>query len=161
MRSTSWETLGWEKYKLESRLPGEISTHCGRKRRRTKDPFHQNLTYCPSLTTSLEQSLRATGGAVHQAVVLILPQIKLNSQLSRCASFLVDNPNGIHSLIRSFSNGSRFDLSSTSVFTILLTHRNGIRFPPCSELWRNSFTNVWETDYSWKEQLKWNIIYRD
>ena len=24
MQSTSWETLGWEKHKLESRLPGEI-----------------------------------------------------------------------------------------------------------------------------------------
>ena len=26
MQSTSWEMLGWMKYKLESRLPGEIST---------------------------------------------------------------------------------------------------------------------------------------
>ena len=25
MQNTSWETLGWKKYKLESRLPGEIS----------------------------------------------------------------------------------------------------------------------------------------
>ena len=25
MQSTSWETLGWTKHKLESRLPGEIS----------------------------------------------------------------------------------------------------------------------------------------
>ena len=25
MHSTSWEMLGWKKYKLESRLPGEIS----------------------------------------------------------------------------------------------------------------------------------------
>ena len=25
MQSTSWETLGWKKLKLESRLPGEIS----------------------------------------------------------------------------------------------------------------------------------------
>ena len=25
MQSTSWETLGWKKRKLESRLPGEIS----------------------------------------------------------------------------------------------------------------------------------------
>ena len=24
MQSTSWETLGWRKHKLESRLPGEI-----------------------------------------------------------------------------------------------------------------------------------------
>ena len=26
MQSTSWEMLGWKKHKLESRLPGEIST---------------------------------------------------------------------------------------------------------------------------------------
>ena len=26
MQSTSWEILGWMKHKLESRLPGEIST---------------------------------------------------------------------------------------------------------------------------------------
>ena len=25
VQSTSWETLGWKKHKLESRLPGEIS----------------------------------------------------------------------------------------------------------------------------------------
>ena len=25
MQSTSWETLGWKKHKLESRLPGEVS----------------------------------------------------------------------------------------------------------------------------------------
>ena len=25
IQSTSWETLGWRKHKLESRLPGEIS----------------------------------------------------------------------------------------------------------------------------------------
>ena len=25
MQDTSWETLGWKKHKLESRLPGEIS----------------------------------------------------------------------------------------------------------------------------------------
>ena len=27
MQSTSWETLGWKKHKLESRLPGEIINH--------------------------------------------------------------------------------------------------------------------------------------
>ena len=27
MQSTSWETLGWKKHKLESRLPGEISVN--------------------------------------------------------------------------------------------------------------------------------------
>ena len=25
MQSTSWETLGWKKHKLESRLPGDIN----------------------------------------------------------------------------------------------------------------------------------------
>ena len=25
MQSTSWETLGWKKHKLESRVPGEIN----------------------------------------------------------------------------------------------------------------------------------------
>ena len=29
--STSWETLGWKKHKLESRLPGEISITSGRQ----------------------------------------------------------------------------------------------------------------------------------
>ena len=29
MQSTSWETLGWRKHKLESRLPGEISITSG------------------------------------------------------------------------------------------------------------------------------------
>ena len=39
---------------------------------------------------TLEHSLRAIWDAVFQATVLILPQIKLNSQFSSCASFLVD-----------------------------------------------------------------------
>ena len=29
MQSTSWETMGWTKHKLESRLPGEISITSG------------------------------------------------------------------------------------------------------------------------------------
>ena len=29
MQSTSWETLGWMKHKLESRLPGEIAVTSG------------------------------------------------------------------------------------------------------------------------------------
>ena len=49
--------------------------------------LHQNLLYWLSPSTSLEQFLRAIWGAVFWAVVLILPQIKLNSQLSSCASF--------------------------------------------------------------------------
>ena len=49
MQSISWETLGWKKHKLESRLPGEISVtsdmqmtpHYGRKWRRTKEPLDE------------------------------------------------------------------------------------------------------------------------
>ena len=41
-------------------------------------------------TASWEQSLRALRGAVSRAAALILPQIKLNSQLSSCASFSID-----------------------------------------------------------------------
>ena len=39
------------------------------------------LTFPP---TSLEQFLRAIGGAVSQAVVFILPKMKFNSQLTLC-----------------------------------------------------------------------------
>ena len=50
-------------------------------------PFTK-ITYILSLPlTSLEQFLRAIIGAVSQAAVLILPQWKLNSQLS-CCTFL-------------------------------------------------------------------------
>ena len=49
MQSTSWETLGWKKHKLESRLPEEISitsdmqmTHPnGRKQRGAKEPLDE------------------------------------------------------------------------------------------------------------------------
>ena len=61
-------------------------------------PKSHQLTFPPRLSfelfsssaTSLEQFLRAGRGAVSQAAVLILLQIKLNSQLSGCASFSVD-----------------------------------------------------------------------
>ena len=50
MQSTSWETLGWMKHKLESRLPREISITSDmqmtpllrRKWRTTKDPFDES-----------------------------------------------------------------------------------------------------------------------
>ena len=50
MQSTSWETLGWKKHKLESRLLGEISITSdmqmtlpyGRKWRRTKEPLDES-----------------------------------------------------------------------------------------------------------------------
>ena len=49
-QSTSWERLGWKKHKLESRLPGEISTTsdrqmippCGRKQRRTRESLDES-----------------------------------------------------------------------------------------------------------------------
>ena len=52
---------------------------------------HQNLIYWLSPTAALEQSLRAIWDAASRAAVLILPQIKLNSQLSSCTSFFVDS----------------------------------------------------------------------
>ena len=49
MQSTSWETLGWKKHKLESRLPGEISitsdtqiTPSLCRKRRTKEPLDES-----------------------------------------------------------------------------------------------------------------------
>ena len=50
MQSSQWETLGWMKHKLESRLPGEMLIpqicrwhHCyGRKWRRTKEPLDES-----------------------------------------------------------------------------------------------------------------------
>ena len=49
-QSTSWETLGWMKHKLESRLPGETSITSdtqiwhpsGRKQRRTKELLEES-----------------------------------------------------------------------------------------------------------------------
>ena len=50
MQSTSWETLGWKKHKLASRLPGEISItldmqmapHLWHTGKRTKEPLDEN-----------------------------------------------------------------------------------------------------------------------
>ena len=50
MQSTSWETLGWKKHKLESRLLGKISNpqicrwhhSYGRKWKRTKEPLDES-----------------------------------------------------------------------------------------------------------------------
>ena len=49
--------------------------------------LHQNLIYWLSPTATLERSLRAIWDATSWAAALILPQIKLNSQLSSCTSF--------------------------------------------------------------------------
>ena len=56
-------------------------------------PLHQNLIYGLSPTAALEQSLRAIWDAASWAAVLILPQIKLNSQLPSCTSFSADRSN--------------------------------------------------------------------
>ena len=49
MQSTSWETLGWMKHKLESRLPGEIPitsdtqmTPLFGRKGRTKEPLDES-----------------------------------------------------------------------------------------------------------------------
>ena len=45
VQSTSWETLGWRKHKLESRLPGEISITSDMQ---MTPPLWQNLPFlCP------------------------------------------------------------------------------------------------------------------
>ena len=53
----------------------------------TELSLHQNLICWPYPTATLEQSLRAIWEAASLAVVLILPQMKLNSQLSSCTFF--------------------------------------------------------------------------
>ena len=47
----------------------------------------------PPTTTSLKQFFRVIWGAVSQAAILILPQIKFNLQLSHCAMFFFLNVN--------------------------------------------------------------------
>ena len=49
-------------------------------------PLHQNHIYWPP-PTSVEHFLRAIWEAVSRAILFILPQIKLNSQLLHCAFF--------------------------------------------------------------------------
>ena len=51
----------------------------------------QSLIYWLSPKAALEKSLRAIWDAASRAAVLILPQIKLNSQLSSCTAFFVDS----------------------------------------------------------------------
>jgi len=49
MQSTSWETLGWKKHKLESRLPGEISITSDMQM--TPLLWQSMKLYCPSLVS--------------------------------------------------------------------------------------------------------------
>ena len=77
----------------------------------TYSPFTK-ITYILSFpSTSLEQSLRAIGGAVSWAAVLILPQIKLNLQLLCCAIVLVDTCQSV--ALKSFSYRSCCFIDST------------------------------------------------
>ena len=67
MQSTSWETLGWMKHKLESRLPGEMSVSSdmhisrwhhphGRKWRGTTKPLDENeIGECKSWLKTQDQ----------------------------------------------------------------------------------------------------------
>ena len=50
-------------------------------------PSPKPYIYWLSPTAALEQSLRAVWDAASRAAVLILPPVKLNSQLSSCTSF--------------------------------------------------------------------------
>ena len=54
-------------------------------------PSPQSHIYWPSPPTFLGPFLRAIWNAASQAIVLILPQIKFDSQLSHCAFFSVDS----------------------------------------------------------------------
>ena len=48
MQSTSWETLGWRKHKLESRLPGEYAddtTLVAESEEEIKKPLDESETY--------------------------------------------------------------------------------------------------------------------
>ena len=120
-------------------------------------PLHQNLIYCLSLTAALEQSLRAIWDAASQAAVLILPQIKLNSQLSSCTSFLVDRlevfcltyRNFHFYLIRYFSVFSLLTLLSLQNLTELLIN-SIINFYFCVIFW--FYIYIFTAAYS----LRWN-----
>ena len=46
MQSTSWETLGWKKHKLETRLPGEIS-------------ITSDMQMTPTLMAEIEEELKS------------------------------------------------------------------------------------------------------
>ena len=57
------------------------------------------LTFGP---VSLQQFLRAIWNTVSQAIVLILPPIKLNSQLSLCAFFFLTDIGNLKHLYKDF-----------------------------------------------------------
>ena len=72
----------------------------------TELPLHQNLIY---FLLPLPLWSRAIWDAASRAAVLILPQIKVNSQLSSCTSFLVDRS--------TYCNLKRFGRSQWDHFT--------------------------------------------
>ena len=56
MQSTSWETLGWIKPKLESRLPGEISITSDMQMIPPLWPLLKSLQSCPTLCNPIDGS---------------------------------------------------------------------------------------------------------
>ena len=72
MQSTSWETLGWKKHKLESRLLGEISISqiCrwhhpyGRKWRRTKEPLDESESEKVALKLNIQKTKIMASGPI-------------------------------------------------------------------------------------------------
>ena len=69
MQSTSWETLGWRKHKLESRLPGEISI--------TSDRYADDTT----LLAESEEELKSLLMKVKEECVKV--GLKLNIQKTK------------------------------------------------------------------------------
>ena len=72
MQSTSWETLGWRKHKLESRLPGEISITSDLQRtpplwqkwRRTKEPLDESESEKVGLKLNIQKTKIMTAGPI-------------------------------------------------------------------------------------------------
>ena len=74
-------------------VPGDYKKPSAKKKKKKNCliayiPFHQNHKYTDLPITSLEQFLRAAWVLSSGYCHFILPKIKLNSQLSRCAFFL-------------------------------------------------------------------------
>ena len=85
--------------------------------------------YCPPPPASLDQFLRAIWGAVSWAIVLILPQINLNLQLSHYAFFLSQQAPPPHHLQKEEKMGTELIIShgckTKSSWKSLLTRVQG------------------------------------
>ena len=105
-------------------------------------PLQQNriLIYWPSPTPSLEQSpLWALWGAVSQAAVIIVPPIKLNLQLSHCASLF-----SWHMLTKWILH-EKYSILNSGLLLIWLSE---LPHPP-----KNIFTASYCLDYYKKKQF--------